>query len=84
MLVVCVWLLAVATHFHVAGEDHSGQADKSHVCEMCAALSVGAPVAAPAFHLFSGAPPAPIAALPLRLVSIAAVASYQSRAPPAC
>jgi hypothetical protein len=82
ILVVCGWLLAFATHFHVAGEDHPSKADSAHICEMCSALAVGAPVTAPTISFFAGRPVVPAKAQPVVVRSVALCASYQSRAPP--
>ena len=82
MLVACGWLLAFATHFHVSAEEQPSQAESAHVCEMCAALAVGVPVAAPVVTFFTGRPIAPAIAQPALVRSVALCASYQSRAPP--
>lgn len=81
---LCLWMLAVASHFHVDEPDSKDAHHGTHaLCAFCvsvpttgAAPEVVAFVAAPQRHVFL--PPAAI----LPVVSLPATARYYSRGPP--
>jgi hypothetical protein len=83
-MVVCLWMLAAATHFHTPLDDLGAHHTAKELCGFCASLPTGG--AAPVVWTFVAiahrqqfsAPAEITPALP----SIA-VASYRSRAPPA-
>jgi hypothetical protein len=77
---LCIWLIAFATHLHVSADDL--QSTATHACEFCASLAVGAPPSATTFtHQFQR--PAPAAVLRQQISAAPFLALYQSRAPPA-
>ncbi len=82
-MMLCLWMLASATHFHTQAEDLTGQHTPNELCGFCVSLS-GAGAAPSAFVFIPTADRQHIPA-PAEIVAAAstlATASYRSRAPP--
>jgi hypothetical protein len=83
-VVVCLWMLAAATHFHTPLDDLGAHHSAKELCGFCASLPAGG--AAPAVSTFVPTAqrwhfPAPAEILPA--FHAISTASYRSRAPPA-
>lgn len=83
-MVVCLWMLAAATHYHAPLDDPGSHHSAKELCGFCASLPAGG--AAPSVSTFVPSAlcryvPAS-AEITLAIPSIR-VASYRSRAPPA-
>lgn len=82
-MVICVWMLAAATHFHTPLDEVDAHHGAKELCGFCASLPAGgaAPVVwtfVPTQHRQFVLAPAEI----LPVVPTVAAASYRSRAPP--
>jgi hypothetical protein len=82
-MVICVWMLAAATHFHTPLDDVDAHHSAKELCGFCASLPAGG--AAPTVWTFVPTAhrqhcSAPVEILPA--VPAVAAASYRSRAPP--
>jgi hypothetical protein len=82
-MVICMWMLAAATHFHAPLDDVDAHHSAKELCGFCASLPAGgaAPTVwtfVPTDHRQHVLAPAEI----LLAVPVVAVASYRSRAPP--
>ena len=83
-MMLCLWMFASATHFHLPAEDASEQHTTKEFCGFCASLpATGAAPSLAAFVLTADGQyvlaPAEILLSDLTLTT----ASYRSRAPPA-
>ena len=83
-MMLCLWMFASATHFHVQAEDLNTHHTATDLCGFCA--SVPGAGAAPTVSIFARTAdrqhvPAPAEILPA--VPSLATISYRSRAPPA-
>jgi hypothetical protein len=80
---LCLWMLALASHFHIGGDNLDAHKGTHALCAFCA--SVPSSGAAPASVAFV-APPRPHVTLPtaenLPTVNAPAAARYYSRGPP--
>ncbi|WP_218042712.1 hypothetical protein [Steroidobacter gossypii] len=82
-MILCLWMLASATHFHVQAEELSGHHTAKELCGFCASLPGAG--AAPAVSVFITTAERQQVAAPAEILPIAPslpAASYQSRAPP--
>jgi hypothetical protein len=82
-MVVCLWMLAAATHFHTPLDDAGALHNAKELCGFCASVPTGgaAPVVwafIPTAHRQAISAPAEI----IPAFSAIPVASYRSRAPP--
>lgn len=82
-MVICMWMLAAATHFHTPLDDVDAHHSAKELCGFCASLPTGgaAPTVwtfVPTSHRQRMLPPSEI----LPDVCTIAAASYRSRAPP--
>jgi hypothetical protein len=83
-MMLCFWMFASATHFHLSTEDVSGHHTSKDLCGVCASLpSAGAPPTVFAFIATADRPQVSAPAAILPLIPAPAAASYRSRAPPA-
>ena len=83
-MMLCLWMLASATHFHVQADDLSGHDTTKEFCGFCVSLT-GAGAAPTTFTFIPTADRQHVLA-PTEIVAAVptlATASYLSRAPPA-
>jgi hypothetical protein len=80
---LCLWMLALASHFHVGGYDADTHQGTHSLCAFCA--SVPSSGAAPAVVAFIAAPQrytfSPTAEIPSTVIA-PAISRYYSRGPP--
>lgn len=81
---LCLWLLAVASHFHIDGSDARDTQHATHaLCAFC--VSVPTSGAAPVAVAFIAAPQRHTLSAPAEIIQTAsapAIARYYSRGPP--
>jgi hypothetical protein len=83
-MVVCLWMLAAATHFHTPLDDLGSHHSAKELCGFCASLPGGGAAPSvwtfvPTAHRQHVSAPADI----MPAIPTVSVASYRSRAPPA-
>jgi|SRR5687768_3718964 hypothetical protein len=83
-MVICLWMLASATHFHAPFDDLDAHHTAKELCGFCASLPAGGAAPAvwtfvPTEHRWHFSAPAEI----VPAFQAIATASYRSRAPPA-
>ncbi|GFE79288.1 hypothetical protein GCM10011487_12880 [Steroidobacter agaridevorans] len=82
-MVICVWMLATATHFHTPLDDVDTHHGAKELCGFCASLPAGG--AAPTVWTFVPTEHRQFVLAPAEIlpaVPAVAAASYRSRAPP--
>jgi hypothetical protein len=82
-MMLCLWMFASATHFHVQPEDLSDHHTSKEWCGLCATLP--ATGAAPTVSAFARTVDRQQTSAPAEILAagpVLAVASYRSRAPP--
>jgi hypothetical protein len=82
-MVLCLWMLGSATHFHLQGEDGSSHHSAKELCGFCASLpAAGAAPTVSTFILSADRQHVSAPAEILPAILPLATASYRSRAPP--
>jgi hypothetical protein len=82
-MVLCLWMLASATHFHVQAEELGDQHTSQELCGFCVSLpGAGAAPSASVFITTTDRQPVSAPAEILPTVPSLIPASYRSRAPP--
>ncbi len=83
-MLLCLWMFASATHFHVQPEELNGHHTTKELCGFCVSLpGAGAAPAVSTFVHTADRPHVPAPAEILPTVPSLTPASYRSRAPPA-
>lgn len=81
--VLCVWLLAAATHFHTDDQDSHHNRNVSHLCGFCGSLSSGGAAASGITFSPIVGPDAPfLIPADTQPPSLRLIVSHRSRAPP--
>jgi hypothetical protein len=82
-MLLCLWMFASATHFHLPAEDLSGHHTTKELCGFCVSLpAAGAAPATFAFVATADCQHVKAHTAKLPAPSAPATASYRSRAPP--
>lgn len=82
-MVVCLWMLAAATHFHTPLDDLGAHHDAKELCGFCASIPTGG--AAPSVWTFAPMAERQDFSAPAEILPTFCslpTASYRSRAPP--